>query len=650
MSLLLQLVPGLVLLLAAGVPRWTAVAAAPAASAGVLGAAVTWTTLGGVAWGPLPVLVTLLPLGLLALLTRRVVQARLRSQPVPRAADPPGPAASRLGPAGRSVLTVASVVAAVGASWWVLLPGVPRPDALQQSHDAGFHVNALARVLATGDAGWYSVGATSSPSSATTFYPSGLHAHAALVAQLTGAHPVVVLNVVTLVLAAVVWPLGMVLAIRLLTGDLVATVAAVGLVPVTLVFPTLLLHFGVLWSNAAAVALAPGLLALMALLLDRRHRLVSRIGWLWSTGAAALGLGLVHPAGLLSVLLVVAPLVVTAGWSEGSQLLRRHPGGRRRALAVGAGAAAVLAVLLVLLARSRPVQGLLHNRTRSVTDTGQAVQEILTVGTHLTPGWLALALLALCGAVAGVRRGRGWLVVSALLVGACYVIAASVSGGWLAIVTALWDREPYRVAAPIAIPVLLLAATGAAALVRLGDRWIPVPGKRSGRWVVAVLVAALVLQGWPSATASARRLVGRNYGDQQWWRTVVSQREGRLYADVLGARPDGLGVIGDPFGGGQWAGVLGGHPGVITHFGGVWAGDRDLLRRHLREMSPAVCAAVQRLHVGYVVEDTDRVWDNDPRYPAFAGLRELSDVAGLERIGRDGTVSIYRITGCGAVR
>lgn len=42
------------------------------------------------------------------------------------------------------------------------------------------------------------------------------------------------------------------------------------------------------------------------------------------------------------------------------------------------------------------------------------------------------------------------------------------------------------------------------------------------------------------------------------------------------------------------------------------------------------------------------MWDNDPRFPTYAGLRGLAGIGGLEPIGQDGTVTVYRITGCGA--
>ncbi|WP_349680253.1 DUF6541 family protein, partial [Arsenicicoccus sp. UBA6765] len=93
-------------------------------------------------------------------------------------------------------------------------------------------------------------------------------------------------------------------------------------------------------------------------------------------------------------------------------------------------------------------------------DPGDAVREVLTLGTHLTPGWLVLALLVAVGAVQAVRTRRAWLVVGYLLTATMYVFAASASSGWGTLVTALWDREPYRVVAPLAVPALVLAGLG----------------------------------------------------------------------------------------------------------------------------------------------------------------------------------------------
>lgn len=643
-SLLLHLLPGALLLVAARATPRMVVGAAPVVSAGVVGAAVAWTTWTGVRWGVIPLLLTTAVLGGMTLLVVRLLAGR-GGAAVDDGATRAGP---RARPVPSAAMSLGPATVAVLGSWWVLVRGIPSPSSLQQSHDAGYHVNALARVLSTGDAGWYSVGATSSPLSTTTFYPPGLHAHAALVAQLGGAHPVVALNVVVLVLAAVVWPVGMMLLVREVAGpDPVARWAVALALPVTLVFPTLLLHFGVLWSNAAGVALSPGLLALMVAACGSSARLTRRAGWFLVAAGAGLGLALVHPSAALSLLVLGAPMLVPAVWRQTRELTRRHPQARRAATWWLTLVVLVGVVGVVVVARTPNVRSLLVSRARTVTDPGDAVREVLTLGTHLTPGWLVLALLVAVGAVQAVRTRRAWLVVGYLLTATMYVFAASASSGWGTLVTALWDREPYRVVAPLAVPALVLAGLGASCLVGLGERLVPAR-PLVGRAALAVVVGLAITAGIPSGAASSERLVSHNYGDQQWWRTVVTQREAALYARVLGPRQDGLAVAGDPFGGGQWAGVLSGHPSVFTHFGGVLGGDYDLLRRHLRELTPQVCQAVRDLHVGYVVEDTDRVWDNDPRFPTYAGLRGLAGIGGLEPIGQDGTVTVYRITGCGA--
>ncbi|WP_409483297.1 DUF6541 family protein [Arsenicicoccus dermatophilus] len=630
-SLALLVLPGLALLIPARVPPWLAVGAAPAASAGVAALAITWTTCLGIGWGAGPLALTaLVGGGALWVLGRHWTRL---ARPAP--AD-----------AGRVATYALATTGTVAASWVVLAGAVGRPDALQQSHDAGFHVNALARVLATGDAGWFTVGATAAPGSTRTFYPSGLHALGALLAQLTGAHPVVVLNTLVVVLAAIVWPVGMLTLLRTTSRDPRSAVAVAALLPVTLVFPTLLMNFGVLWSNLAGLALAPALMAL-AVRTCRPGYLRPRAVLALVVVVCGLGVGVVHPAALLSALLLVAPLVVGTLWTGTVRSFVGHPLRRRRVLQALAVASVGLVVGAVLVARTPTVRSLVHSRSRTVTTADVAVAEILTLGTHLTPGWLVLALLVLAGVVVSLWRGRPWVPVGLVLVATCYVCAASIDTGWGTLVTALWDREPYRVAAAIAIPALLLAGQGAAGLVDLGRR-LPGLGGRPvvGQTVAAVLVATPVLLGWPSGVASAQRLIGHNYGDQQWWRTVVSRREAQTYAEVLGPRTDGRAVAGDPFGGGQWAGVLSGHPATFAHFGGRYDGDHGVLRMHLRELTPQVCAAARRLDVGYVVEDTDLVWADDPRRVLFAGLHGLAGVPGLTRIGGTGTVSVYALTGC----
>ncbi|MCH8627128.1 hypothetical protein MM440_04840 [Arsenicicoccus piscis] len=62
-----------------------------------------------------------------------------------------------------------------------------------------------------------------------------------------------------------------------------------------------------------------------------------------------------------------------------------------------------------------------------------------------------------------------------------------------------------------------------------------------------------------------------------------------------------------------------------------------------------MCAAARRLNIGYVVDDSHRIWPGHNNAVSFAGLHDLgrlTGVPGLIPIGREGSVTVYRITGC----
>ena len=71
-------------------------------------------------------------------------------------------------------------------------------------------------------------------------------------------------NVATIVLAALVWPIGCVALVRHALGTSRLVTYAAGFASAAFIaFPTILLGWGVLWPNLMATALTPGALALM---------------------------------------------------------------------------------------------------------------------------------------------------------------------------------------------------------------------------------------------------------------------------------------------------------------------------------------------------------------------------------------------------
>jgi hypothetical protein len=59
-----------------------------------------------------------------------------------------------------------------------------------------------------------------------------------------------------------------------------------------------------------------------------------------------------------------------------------------------------------------------------------------------------------------------------------------------------------------------------------------------------------------------------------------------------------------------------------------------------------VCAALKRLKVGAVVDDSDRYQAADERQASYSGLVNLQTTPGLTPIGRSASVVIYRVGNC----
>ena len=234
----LVVLPGLAISWTAGLPLEAAVGAAPAVSLGALALADVAGTRFRVPWG-VPwiavVLVVLVGVALVArVLIRRLVARRVGLAAAPESA--PAPRWWGWWYAGGLVL------AAVGGAY-VIARGIGAPDAINQTFDAPFHVNAIASVAAQASA---SPAVVSSASGGTAFYPPLFHGIAGLLVISTGISAITAANVVAVVIAAVMWPLSVALLVRVVVGRSVLghLIAMSGAVLVSL-FPALLLLFGV---------------------------------------------------------------------------------------------------------------------------------------------------------------------------------------------------------------------------------------------------------------------------------------------------------------------------------------------------------------------------------------------------------------------
>src|SRR5690606_6718894 len=124
-------------------------------------------------------------------------------------------------------------------------------------NDAPFHLGAVRAIIEAQRASSFGLGGLVDPEAPGAFYPGAWHGTTALVCVLSGAGVAEATNVMTIVVGAVVWPLGVAWIAQAATGRRLAAAAAAALSPALLSFPLLLVQYGVLYSYLLAVALVP---------------------------------------------------------------------------------------------------------------------------------------------------------------------------------------------------------------------------------------------------------------------------------------------------------------------------------------------------------------------------------------------------------
>lgn len=647
-------VPGLALLLALGYRRRAAALSAPVISVGLLaGLAVVFGAV-GVPWNAPAVaasvaLIAAVVLGIRWAVTRREVRAARHTASVGEAAD--------VGSRRTTALLVGGVV--LGG----LLAAVPlaqglRPDLMLQAWDNVFQLSATRFVVETANASPFHLQAVSHQVTASVpFYPAAWHGIAALStvgSVITGS------NALLLLLAGAVWPAGLAALARVAVPGrpLVAALA-----PVVgagfFAFPAIMLGWG--WPNAFAIALLPGLLALTLLAIG------ADAGPLGQRVLAALlavlglaGVGLAHPNGALTFGIVAAPVVLGAA-VRAAAVVRR----RARTRWGGALAAALLlvggAAWCVAWAAAVGLAG------RQIGDTSQTgtsgfrhgVWLALTGGTGHRGAALTLVVLLMIGTgVVLWRRRAVWLLVSlAAIVALAGVAESTWSVKW---VTRAWFMDPSRFRAPTVIFAAIVAAIGLVALAEAGSRVVArlaargVEARPRGgvtAAVAAVLVVALFVATnglvagerrgyfWGLATGAAQPEVAYN---------LVSTPELAMIERLGGKLEPGRRVLGTPLNGSTLLYVVADIPVVYTNFSGRWPDEAFFLAEHFSEIheNPEVCAALDRLDVGYYYADSTVFNPAHPFHAAYRGLPADPPQPGFELVDHGAGARIYRITAC----
>jgi hypothetical protein len=518
-----------------------------------------------------------------------------------------------------------------------ILPAIGRPDELVDSPDAVYHLNRIRLFLDTGN---FSI-------AHPTFYPNGFHSWIATGLQGAGAPVLPGTNVATVVLAAVVWPLGVVTLVRHALGTSHIVTYAAGLASAAFVsFPTILLGWGVLWPNLMGTALTPGALAIM-LQAARAAQGRRRVGQWLGFAAAVPGLGLIQPNSLVALVLFALVWFVAARVRAG---VLGHSTWRTVARDLAAVAAVGLAGLL-----AAPLGSARLASTQSYEWKNQV--SVWTALVEVVGGRLQIAAV-LWGLMALIALGIGWVAVrarSALPVvamwGACvvlYVMAASSTASWTALVTGYWYNDKVRLASLAAVPGAVLVAAAAPAV---RDLLLKVPVLRIQVPAVTLVALALIPFATVVANGPTRSAMLDEFFRPADPTHVILSHEAQADLALLAQKvPGGEGLIGRPENGSPLMFALFGTNTFYRSIPIPDTGDENLLGTGFAEMTsrPEVCAALGRHGIRWAIDSPHVYWLDRPE--RSSGLFDLARVEGLDEVRTVGDYTLYRITACGLER
>lgn len=562
-------------------------------------------------------------------------------------------------PAAESIRSGLSGLLAAGLALGVVLGAlrfgfyVGAPAAISQTNDAVYHLNTLRYIAETGSASSFDL---TGMLGSTAFYPGAWHAITSVVSLATGGDIPTAVNMVSLVIAAVIWPLGVAWLTRVATGSIATAALAAALSPALLVFPMLMLEWGVLYPYALAVAMLPASVAIV----------VSIPAWRSDGGpaaqrgstiivATAIVLAALAALALSQPSVILAWMIAVAIWFTFWIVRRaREPQGMRRRTAALwlTGAWAAFAVLWVALTATTPTYwGQFQGRV-------EAIRDVLLNSPVLLPAAAGVSILMLVGLVVAVRQASlRWLAVVWIALAGLYIVSSSIGNPFLRRwLLAAWYADPYRLAALMPVVVIPLAAIGLAAIVGWaagalkGTRPRAV-GVRSGAWALAgisavalvALVVAPVVQ-MPKAGEGEKDTQTRYSSNRH---AFLSPDERALLESLDSVVAEDARVIGNPSTGTGFGFMFSGRDVYPKTWAPPLTEDWGVLAQSLRYAAhdADVCTALTAYGDPEYVLDFGPGETTPGRYLA-PGMTGFQGRDGFELVSSEGDASLWRITAC----
>ena len=614
------LLPGALVGALAGLRGWTLAATAPLLTYGLAGLAGPLGSAVGLRWSAAMFAITTVVVGAVGFGLRLVI--RRRWPPPERTST--GPDWSTTAHAGVAL----AVLVALGFGIAAVLGGIGSLSAIPQDWDAVFHAAGIRYIAETGDGGVFGMPQTNwFEGNVHLYYPNAYHLVAATVYQMSGAAVPTVLNALTVLIPGMAALTLVALVHRCGGRPVLAAATALAIVATTALYD--LFWRGPLLPFATGVALTPIAAVLVRELLDDRRL---RVGPAVALVGALAGYMCLHPAILIGAVVFVLPMLVQRWWGTGHRALRE--------LAVLAAVGVAAAVVCgVQVAGALSTGGNTEKLDRPAeAGIAQAVGQLLTFGHGIDTVQLRLALILLLGLVGAARLGGlRWVIGTAVLFGALFVLTAASTDPLARSISSIWWDDSWRLVGLAALPMAIVVGNGVAEAQRAAAGLI---GRRRfvGLATAAIALAAFVLGTHNLYLERDQQRMTQNINGP-----AVSALEVQGMFAIAQIVPPGARVLNDRGDGSAWMYPLTGVKPVAGHYDDLRLGPAATLlaarfNQYLRD--PEVRAAVAALGIHYVQLDQGFLRSWASRQP---GLQDLPGQPWLRVVYRNPDVVLYEI-------
>lgn len=558
----------------------------------------------------------------------------------------------------------------------VAFAAVPSPDRLSQTYDNVFHMSAIASIMDGASASSFTLRTLIETEQAVAFYPAAWHALVAAIAQWTTVPAAVAVNAGWIAAAAVLWVPGAAWVAQVVISSVPARTAVLTAMPLATGFAAMpygLLTWGTLYPTYLATCILPASVG-TAIIAGRTLRATSGMrrwrAMVLSSGAivaTVCALVFAQPRVLASAVFLVAPLAASraardlaASWREGGVVRRRMLRSSLTgalALFVAAGAA-FFSVAGLLDFWGRPLEERLGGPQAAATQgVAEGVLQVLVLafptgvpGIVTVPSVLLAAAVLVGLAVAARTTGMRWVVVSYVAFGVLYALAAGADDIFAKLMTGLWYKDRFRLASVLPVLGVALATLGVWKICRRALRQRSRLDRRatSVAWAIAASSAVVLsIGGVTASVAHVFRLEQRASTGE-----VVSSSQIAFGEVIRQTVPEAQRVLGDPWDGSAWSGLLGGREPVFSHVNGQWdparltlAGDLDAI-----DSDPAVCSALEELRVRFILYNPHELGGGDPTGNRFAAIHRAVERGLFDEVASDGESRLYAVSACGELR